>query len=103
MIPLIIHRNKKYKNQMQEASFINIKSLTMSKLLNTELFSLLTENSSVTNEQMHNAYEKFAKQIEKLNQPDEDYQTIYRRLNLTRIEFVSLQSLSQYEQGKKCA
>lgn len=81
----------------------NLNYILMNDLFNMDLFSLLTESTQVTNDRITIAYEKFAKQIEKLNQPDEDYQTIYRRLNLTRIECVSLQSLFQYEQGKKCA
>lgn len=76
----------------------------MNELLGVSFLNLLSESSQkVTNEETQNAYEKFTEQIRDLNQPDKDYATIYRTLNLTRIEFESLQLHFQYEQGEKCA
>lgn len=78
--------------------------MLMNDFLQTSLFGLLTEFSQiVTNQEMQQAYEIFIKEIKSLNQTEADYSNSYRILNLTRIEFVSLQSLFQYEQGEKCA
>lgn len=78
--------------------------MLMNDFLQTSLFGLLTEFSQIaTNQEMQQAYEIFIKEIKSLNQTEADYSNSYRILNLTRIEFVSLQSLFQYEQGEKCA
>lgn len=53
--------------------------------------------------EMENAYENLVRKVEELNQPDGDYTIIYRSLNMTRIEFVSLSQHYRYEQGEKCA
>lgn len=74
----------------------------MNKLLKTRLFNLLTDLPQVTNDEMKNAYEGFVKEIETLNQDDGDYIVIYRVLNITRIELVSLSKQYGHEQGKKC-
>ena len=74
----------------------------MNDLTEIEFFSLLSDSKQIEDIQIKNAYEKFTEQIAKLNQPDEKYTTIYRMLNMTRIEIVSLQSHFQYEQGGKC-
>lgn len=75
----------------------------MNDLLKTELFSLLMNNSQiVTNLEMQQAYENFIVKMTSLNQSDKDYELIYRSLNLTRIEFQSLQAQISYEQGEKC-
>lgn len=77
--------------------------MLMNDLLKTSLFSLLSENSQKdTTNEMKNAYENFVRKVETLNQPDGDYTTIYRLLNITRIELVSLSKHYKYEQGKKC-
>lgn len=76
----------------------------MNDLIKTEFFVLINKDSQeVMNEQMFNAYGYFTEKIENLNQSDKDYQTVYRILNLTRIEFQSLQTHILYEQGEKCA
>lgn len=75
----------------------------MNDLTETEFFILLSERNQIEDIQIKNAYGKFTEQIKKLNQPDEKYATIYRMLNITRVEIVSLQSHFQYEQGGKCA
>ncbi len=74
----------------------------MNDLLKEKIFSLLSESFYVTNEEMQKAYEDFLTRIEKLNQSESDYLNFFRVLNLTRIEFYSLGSLSFYEQGEKC-
>lgn len=66
-------------------------------------FSLITEKSQeITNERMKSAYENLVTEVLTLNQSETDYQTIFRSLNLTRIEFQSLQAHILYEQGEKC-
>lgn len=75
----------------------------MEKLVKTEFLSLLSELSSVTTEQMKNAYESFLKEVETLNHPATDFQTIFRTLNITRIEFKTLQAQILCEQGEKCS
>lgn len=75
----------------------------MNDFIRTKFFILLTVNSQeVANEEMENAYAGFLKEIKILNQSEIDYSNVYRELNLTRIEFVFLQSYIQYEQGEKC-
>lgn len=76
----------------------------MNKLLCTEFFCLLKENSqTVSNDEMQQAYETFVKEVETLNQSEIDYPTIFRSLNITRIEFKTLQAQILCEQGEKCA
>ena len=74
----------------------------MKRLVKEEFFNLLIENSSVTNQKMQHAYEIFVIDVLTLNQTETDYRTIFRSLNLTRIEFQSLQTQILYEQGEKC-
>lgn len=74
----------------------------MKRLVKAEFFNLLIDNSSVTNLKMQHAYEIFVIDVLTLNQTETDYRTIFRSLNLTRIEFQSLQAQILYEQGKKC-
>jgi hypothetical protein len=74
----------------------------MKRLVKEEFFNLLIENSSVTNQKMQHAYEIFVIDVLTLNQTETDYRTIFRSLNLTRIEFQSLQTHILYEQGEKC-
>lgn len=75
----------------------------MNDLLKTELSCLLAESSLVTTEQMRQAYETFVKEVETLNQSETDFKTIFRALNITRIEFKTLQAQILCEQGEKCA
>lgn len=76
----------------------------MDKLEDTEFFNLLTvENTQeVTNHRLQNAYENFLKEVIILSHSETDFSILFRTLNMTRIEFVSLQALFQYEQGEKC-
>ena len=74
----------------------------MKRLVKAEFFNLLIDNSSVTNQKMQHAYEIFVIDVLTLNQTETDYRTIFRSLNLTRIEFQSLQAQILYEQGEKC-
>ena len=74
----------------------------MKRLVKAEFFNLLIENSSVTNQKMQHAYEIFVIDVLTLNQTETDYRTIFRSLNLARIEFQSLQTQILYEQGEKC-
>jgi hypothetical protein len=73
----------------------------MNKIINTKLFSLLSETSSVTNQEIKSAYESFIEHITAANQSENDYSELFRVLNIARIE-LSTESFYQYEQGKKC-
>lgn len=77
--------------------------MIMYNFMKMRIFSVLSESSPVTNEEMQHAYEAFMKDILTLNQSETDYQTVFRSLNLTRIELQALQTQILYEQGKKCA
>ena len=66
-----------------------------------ELFSLLSENSHDTDEQMQNAYKSFVEQITTISQSQQSYPEVFRMLNRTRIELDSLESSSLYELEKK--
>lgn len=75
----------------------------MNDLKELRLFALLCETSQeIPNEVMKSAYENFIEQIVP-NQSETEYSVVFRRLNLTRIEFKTLQTEILYEQGKKCA
>lgn len=75
----------------------------MNELLEERLFYLLSEPSQdVTNEEIQNAYGCFMKQIKAVSQSENDCSEIFRMLNLTRIEFDSLESSPLYGQGEKC-
>ncbi|TFD96425.1 hypothetical protein E2605_09665 [Dysgonomonas capnocytophagoides] len=77
--------------------------MLMNDLLKTSLFSLLSESSQKdTTNEMRQAYETFVEKVETLNQPETDYSKVFRSLNLTRIELVSLSKQIRYEQGEKC-
>lgn len=72
-------------------------------ILKSKLINLLINKSkpnSIT--EMKNAYENFVINVLALNQPEVDYSIVFRTLNLTRIEFQSLQTQILYEQGEKC-
>lgn len=69
----------------------------------SRLFEHLSAPSKkVSNFEMQHAYETFLEHVLTLNQSNPDYQTVYQRLNFTRVEFQSLQAQILYEQGKKC-
>lgn len=75
----------------------------MGEILQTRLIALLKEQSpTVSEHEMQSTYENFIVETTSLNHSDRDYQLIYRSLNLTRIEFQSLQAQISYEQGGKC-
>ena len=75
----------------------------MNELVKTELFSLLSESSQEnTNEEMQSAYGCFLEQVNKVSQSESKYSKIFRILNITRVELVSIESLYQHGQGEKC-
>lgn len=76
--------------------------MLMNEILKTRLFSLLSESSPVTNEEMQNAYGCFMEQVGTVSQSEKNYADIFRILNNTRIELVFIESLYRYEQEKKC-
>lgn len=74
----------------------------MNDVLHMGIFSLLAEPSqTVTNEEMQNAYAQFTAHMEAVSKSD-DYTSIFRTLNLSRIEVAHLQTVYRYEQGEKC-
>ena len=75
----------------------------MNELIKTKLFSLLTETSEVTNEEMQNAYECFMKQLKTTVSQSENNSEVFRMLNITRVELVFIETLHRYGQGEKCA
>lgn len=76
----------------------------MNELLKQRFFSLLSEPSQeVTNEEIQNAYDCFMEQLRTVSQSEKTYSEIFRILNITRIELLSLKSFYRYEQGGKCA
>lgn len=74
----------------------------MNELLKTELFSLLSESSQVTNEETEYAYGCFMEQLKTVSQSEQSYSDTFRMLDTTRIELAFLKSLYRYEQGEKC-
>lgn len=75
----------------------------MDQLAKSELFYLLEESRlTATNHEMQQAYETFVKELETLNQPETDYPTTFRTLNITRIELRTLQLQILCEQGENC-
>ena len=75
----------------------------MKQLMMSRLFEHLSAPSKkVSNFEMQHAYETFLEHILTLNQSKADYSIVFRSLNLTRIEFQSLQAQILYEQGEKC-
>lgn len=77
--------------------------MLMNDLLKTRLFSLLANTSPVANEEIKNAYVEFTEKVKTQAQSETDYTQLFRTLNLTRIEFKTLQTQILYEQGGKCA
>lgn len=67
------------------------------------LISLLSDPTQVTNEEIQTAYGCFMEQLRTTSQSEQNYSEVFRMLNDTRIELVSLQTFQRYEQGKKCA
>lgn len=77
--------------------------MLMNELLKMGLFSLLTEISLVSNEEIKNAYEDFAQTLLKKLQTEIDIVKLYYSLNFVRLEFAGLQTSLQNGQGEKCA
>ena len=74
----------------------------MNDLLNTSFFGLLAQNSQeVSTQEMKSAYENFLKNVEVISDSDNNT-SIFRTLNITRIELASLELHFRYEQGEKC-
>lgn len=71
-------------------------------LLKTKMHDLLACSCSISNKEIQKAYVEFTKEVENKSRSEKDYLVIFRILNLTRIEFASLEMLYQYEQGEKC-
>lgn len=74
----------------------------MKKNIRTKLFSLLSDTSPVTNEEIENAYVRFTENMKAVSQSENDYSELFRTLNITRVELVFLQSFYRHEEGKKC-
>lgn len=75
----------------------------MDQLAISKLFYLLEDSRlTATNHEMRQAYETFVKEVEILSQSETDFQTIFRTLNITRIELRTLQLQILCEQGEKC-
>jgi len=76
--------------------------MLMNELFQMKLFSLLSESSQVTNEEMQNAYGGFRTLVTGLSDSEIEFSEILRTLNHTRIEFDSLGLSPLYGQEKKC-
>lgn len=77
--------------------------MPMNELLKERLFNLLSESSQeVTNEEIQNAYGCFMEQVKTVSQSEQDYSEVFRMLNITRVELVSLKPLYRHGQGEKC-
>lgn len=74
----------------------------MNKIINLELFSLLSDAPVVTTEKIENAYVRFTEHMKAISQSETNYSEIFRMLNDTRVELAFLQSLSRHGEGKKC-
>lgn len=75
----------------------------MDQLAKPELFYLLEKSRlTATNHEMQQAYETLVEDVKTLNQSETDFQTIFRTLNITRIELRTLQLQILCEQGEKC-
>ena len=77
--------------------------MLINELFRERFMNLLTEPAQVTNEEMKIAYGCFMEQLRTVSQSEQNYADLFRVLNNTRIELVSLQTLHRYEQGEKCA
>ncbi|WP_139785128.1 hypothetical protein [Parabacteroides sp. Marseille-P3160] len=73
-------------------------------LLKTRMYDLLIDSCTISHKEMQEAYAEFVeKEKVKVNMKFEsDYLIVFRALNLTRIEFDSLELSPLYERGKKC-
>ncbi|NDV79423.1 hypothetical protein [Dysgonomonas sp. 511] len=69
--------------------------------LEPALLKLLNNLDIITNTELDKAYDELIEDVKYLFQSENDYIANIRVLNLTRIEFMSLQAFSLYEQEKK--
>lgn len=74
----------------------------MNELFRERLFRLLSDPTQFTNEEMQTAYGCFMEKLRTVSQSENDYSELFRILNITRIELVSIETLSRYGQGEKC-
>ena len=74
----------------------------MNEIIKSELFSLLSDASPVTNEEIENAYGGFMAHIKAIGQSENNYSEVFRMLNITRVELTLLQSFYRHEEEKKC-
>lgn len=74
----------------------------MHKIIKLKLFSLLSDSSPVTNQEMENAYGCFTEHMRTIGKSENDYSEVFRKLNIARVELVLLQSSYQHEEGEKC-
>lgn len=72
----------------------------MSKIINMKLFSLLSDTSPVTNQEIENAYGHFTEHMKAVSQSANDCSEVFRMLNNTRVELVLLHSFYRHEEGK---
>ncbi len=73
----------------------------MNNILHTGLFSLLAESWQVTPAEMQDTYKDFTTQIRDICQSEKDCLNLFRQLNVARIEFMALQTFTEYGQGRK--
>jgi hypothetical protein len=69
--------------------------------IDLRLYSLLSDASQVTNEEMQDAYMHFMELVKNISQSKQGYSEIFRTLNFTRIEFDFIESLSLCKLEKK--
>ena len=74
----------------------------MNDLLRVRLIGILSEPLQVANEEIQTAYGCFAEHLRIVSQSEQNYSKIFRILNITRVELVSIESLYQHGQGEKC-
>lgn len=74
--------------------------MLMNDLLEMRLFRLLSEPSQkVTDGEIGNAYGEFLEHVATVSDA-EDKILVFRTLSLTRIEFIALETIYRYGQGK---
>lgn len=97
---MITHGIKGLRSNHQ---YLPLNFMLMNYFSKMMFFSLITKKlQEITNERIKNVYENLVTEVLTLNQSETDYSVVFRKLNLTRIEFQSLQAQILYEQGKKC-
>jgi len=74
----------------------------MDYLLKTKLFSLLSNTSTVTNEEMQCAYEDFALKLLNKLQMETNITTLYYSLGYVRLELAEISEKLFDGKGEKC-